>query len=116
MIFDHDHMSKIRCRFPGPPPIQGASVARGRIVSLPDVVGLVGVLAYLHAYALAQLQILAITDWRTALLNIVGGLLVMYSLLWSFNLASFVAQAFWMLFTVIGLVKARRMRAPTPGV
>jgi uncharacterized membrane protein len=82
-------------------------------VSLPDVVGLVGVLAYLHAYALAQLQILAITDWRTALLNIVGGVLVMYSLLWSFNLASFVAQAFWMLFTVIGLVKARRMR-PRP--
>jgi uncharacterized membrane protein len=75
------------------------------------MVGLVGVLAYLHAYALAQLQVLAITDWRYALLNIVGGVLVMYSLLWSFNLASFVAQAFWMLFTIIGLVKARRMRA-----
>ncbi|TSD87671.1 cyclic nucleotide-binding protein [Mycobacterium sp. KBS0706] len=80
-------------------------------MSLPDVVGLVGVLAYLHAYALAQLQILAITDWRTALLNIVGGVLVMYSLLWSFNLASFVAQAFWMLFTIVGLVKAQRMRS-----
>lgn len=79
-------------------------------MNLPDVVGLVGVLAYLHAYAMAQLQVLAITDWRCAVLNIVGGVLVMYSLLWSFNLASFVAQAFWMLFTVIGLVKARRMR------
>ena len=62
MIFGHDLMSKIRCRFPRPAPMQGAFVARGRIVSLPDVVGLVGVLAYLHAYAMAQLQILAITD------------------------------------------------------
>jgi uncharacterized membrane protein len=79
-------------------------------VSLSDVVGLVGVLAYLQAYALAQLQILTITDPRYACLNIVGGILVMYSLYWNFNLSSFVAQAFWMIFTVLGMLKARRGR------
>jgi hypothetical protein len=34
----------------------------------------------------------------------------MYSLYWNFNLSSFVAQAFWMIFTVLGMLKARRGR------
>lgn len=73
-------------------------------MELATVVGLVGAVAYLAGYALIQLRILTIEDGRYAALNIIGGLALIYSLMWDFNLGSFLTQIAWLVFTVVGFV------------
>ncbi|MEE1613639.1 CBU_0592 family membrane protein [Microvirga sp. CF3016] len=79
----------------------------------PDMVGLVGVAAYLSAYGLLQVGILKVEDNRYALLNAVGALLVLYSLLFDFNLASFVTQSAWLILTAIGFIRSYINRSQT---
>ena len=81
-------------------------------MSPSDYVGLVGVVAYLAAYALAQLGRLEMSDIRYAILNLVGGAAILYSLIWSFNLASFITQVAWIAFTVIGMLRHAGRRDP----
>lgn len=86
-------------------------------MSLGDIVGLIGVGAYLLAYALLQLGKVGIEDVRYALLNAVGAVLILYSLIFSFNLPSFVTQTLWLTLTIIGYVRTRlraRRIAPAP--
>ena len=73
-----------------------------------DLIGLFGVALYVAAYAGLQLGLLGLADVRYTILNAVGGLAVIYSLVWSFNLAAFVTQVLWLVFTVVGYFRARR--------
>ncbi len=82
-------------------------------MSVPDMVGLAGVAAYLSAYGLLQLGILKLEDLRYALLNVLGALLILYSLAFDFNLASFVTQTAWLVLTIIGYIRSRVSRART---
>ena len=77
----------------------------------PDIVGLVGVVAYLAAYGLLQLGALKVEDNLYALLNALGALLILYSLLFDFNLASFVTQTAWLILTAIGVVRSHVKRS-----
>ena len=79
-------------------------------MSVADLVGLVGVAAYLSAYGLLQLGILKVEDGRYALLNGVGALAILYSLIFDFNLPSFITQAAWLTFTIIGYARSRSRR------
>ena len=82
-------------------------------MSVPDIVGLAGVAAYLSAYGLLQLGILKLEDLRYALLNALGALLILYSLALDFNLASFVTQTAWLALTIIGYIRSRARRPRT---
>ncbi|WP_445500379.1 CBU_0592 family membrane protein [Microvirga sp. G4-2] len=79
-------------------------------MSTADFVGLIGVVAYLLAYGLLQLGVLKIEDVRYAALNGVGGLAIIYSLLFNFNLSSFITQVLWLIFTIIGYARSRSRR------
>jgi len=79
-------------------------------MSIADVVGLVGVAAYLSAYGLLQLGILRVEDGRYALLNGTGAVAILYSLIYDFNLPSFITQTAWLILTIIGYVRARSQR------
>jgi hypothetical protein len=79
-------------------------------MNLADVVGLFGVIAYLGAYGLMQMRVLTLEDGRYALLNVVGGLALIYSLCWNFNLWSFISQVMWLVFTVIGYLRSKRQQ------
>ncbi len=81
------------------------------MMSVADFVGLIGVVAYLSAYGLLQLGRLKVEDSRYALLNGIGALAILYSLLFDFNLPSFITQSAWLLFTIIGYVRSRSKRA-----
>jgi hypothetical protein len=74
-----------------------------------DVSGLCGVAAYIGAYVGVQIGRLKPESVSYSALNLIGPLLVLVSLTDTFNLASFVAQAFWVAITLFGLV--RRYRA-----
>jgi multidrug transporter EmrE-like cation transporter len=80
-------------------------------MSFADLVGLVGVASYLLAYALLQLRIMKLEDGRYALLNGIGAIAILYSLIYDFNLPSFVTQTAWLILTIIGYMRARTQRA-----
>lgn len=85
-------------------------------MELTDIVGLAGASSYLLAYGLLQLRLLTIEDWRYTLLNILGGMALIYSLMWNFNLGSLISQVAWLVFTIIGYVRVlldRRRKTPT---
>ncbi len=77
-------------------------------MTAPDAIGLFGVVLYVAAYAGLQLGKLGLADVRYTILNAVGGLAVIFSLVWSFNLAAFVTQVLWLVFTVIGYLRTRK--------
>jgi multidrug transporter EmrE-like cation transporter len=79
-------------------------------MTLPDVIGLIGVIAYLSAYGLLQMGILKVEDARYALLNGVGAIAILYSLIFNFNLPSFITQMAWLILTIIGYVRLRLRR------
>lgn len=77
-------------------------------MTIADAIGLFGVALYVGAYAGLQTGFLGLSDVRYTILNAAGGIAVIYSLIWSFNLAAFVTQVLWLLFTVVGFVRSRR--------
>lgn len=79
-------------------------------MELATVVGLIGAVAYLAGYALIQMRVLSIDDGRYAALNVLGGVALIYSLLWNFNLGSFLTQVAWLIFTVVGYFHSRHQQ------
>lgn len=79
-------------------------------MTFPDLIGLIGVALILFAYAGVQSGRLPAADWRFSAINGAGALLIMISLFFTFNLASFVIEVFWLLISAFGLWKAWRGR------
>jgi len=72
-------------------------------MTLPDFGGLVGVTLMLLAYALGQLGRLRIDTLPALLMNLIGAVLVMVSLLYKFNLSAFLMEAAWAVVALFGL-------------
>ena len=70
-----------------------------------DVAGNIGVLMIVVAYLLLQLEKLTSSAVSFLLLNAVGALLVIVSLLFQFNLSAFLMEVFWLLISLFGLAK-----------
>jgi hypothetical protein len=77
-----------------------------------DLIGNVGVLLMVVAYLLLQLEKLSGSALSYLLLNAVGALLVMISLMFRFNLSAFLMEAFWLLISLYGLAKPLFRRRP----
>ena len=75
-----------------------------------DILGVVGVAIILAAYLLLQLEKLSVQDWRYSAANGLGALLILISLLFSFNLASFIIEIAWLLISIFGLFKSLTSR------
>ena len=74
-------------------------------MTLPDVAGVIGVLLILIAYAGGQLGRLKMDEAPALLMNLIGALLVLASLLARFNLSAFLMEASWALVALYGLIK-----------
>jgi hypothetical protein len=70
-----------------------------------DVIGFLGVVLIIVAYLLLQLNKLPSSAPTYSLLNAVGAFLVIVSLLFDFNLAAFLMEAFWFLISLYGLLR-----------
>ena len=75
-------------------------------ITLYDMLGIVGVAIILAAYLLLQLEKLSVQDWRYSATNGLGALLILISLFFSFNLASFIIEIAWLLISIFGLFKS----------
>ena len=77
-----------------------------------DLIGFTGVLLIIVAYLLLQLNKLPSSSPIYSLMNAVGALLIIISLLFDFNLSAFVVEAFWFLISLLGLTRSLRSKRP----
>jgi len=70
-----------------------------------DFAGNIGVALMVLAYLLLQMGKLRINDISYSLTNAIGAVLVLISLLYSFNLSAFLVESFWLLISIFGLLK-----------
>lgn len=70
-----------------------------------DLAGNVGVLLMVIAYLLLQLDRISSSAVTYLLLNALGAVLVILSLLFHFNLSAFLMEVFWLLISLYGLAK-----------
>ena len=76
-----------------------------------DAVGITGVAIILIVYYLLQVERMRSDDLAYSVTNLLGALLIVVSLYYRFNLASFVIEVFWILISLIGIVRYFRKRA-----
>jgi hypothetical protein len=72
-------------------------------MTVPDLLGMVGVFCLLAAYALLQTGRLHRDDWPFSALNAAGSGLILFSLIYDFNLASTVVEGAWFAISLWGL-------------
>ena len=77
-----------------------------------DLTGFIGVLLIIVAYLLLQLNKLPSSSPLYSLMNALGALLIIISLLFDFNLSAFVVEAFWFLISLLGLTRSLLSNRP----
>lgn len=70
-----------------------------------DIIGMTGTMFVVAAYFLLQLEKLSAKGITYNMMNLGGALLLLFSLCFNFNLASFVIELFWISASLIGLYK-----------
>ena len=75
-----------------------------------DAIGMTGTLLVVAAYYLLQLEKLQPRGLTYNLMNLIGAILLLISLNYTFNLASVVIEIFWIGAALIGLWKLYRSR------
>jgi len=75
-----------------------------------DFVGNVGVFLLLAAYLLLQLNKLSSNQISYSVLNGLGAILIIVSLIFEFNLSAFAIEFFWLLISLVGIVNYYRSR------
>lgn len=68
-----------------------------------DSVGLIGVILYISSYAALQLGLLQGSGYTYTLMNLAAAILVLVSLMESFNLSSAIIQITWITISIFGL-------------
>ena len=74
-------------------------------MTLVDAAGVFGVLLILIAYAGATMGRLDARSWPALTLNLIGALLILWSLYFDFNLSAVLMEGAWALVAVVGLVR-----------
>lgn len=72
---------------------------------LPDLIGILGVIVIIFAYVLLQLEKIDAKDLIFSILNTLGAFLIIISLLYDWNLASFIMELTWMIVSLYGIWK-----------
>jgi len=72
---------------------------------LIDFLGNIGVLILMVAYLMLQLNRLSSSGLLYSLLNLLGATLIIVSLVADFNLSAFVMEVFWVLISVVGIIR-----------
>ncbi|GAB4121214.1 MAG: hypothetical protein Tsb0027_17240 [Wenzhouxiangellaceae bacterium] len=70
-----------------------------------DVVGLAGVIMLLGTYFALQIDRIDSQSLAYSLLNGISAVLILVSLLYTFNWASFIIEIFWISISLIGIVR-----------
>ena len=83
------------------------------VALLFDIVGMMGTFLVVGAFFLLQLEKVLPEGLHYNLMNLSGAILLLISLCYNFNLASFVIELFWISASLIGISKYVKQRALT---
>jgi len=72
-----------------------------------QIIGFIGMLFIVYAYFLLQANKVIHNSLQFQILNLIGAILLIISLLVHFNLGSFMIEVFWIIITVYGIIKNR---------
>jgi len=78
--------------------------------TIADAIGSFGTLIVLAAYFATQMRMMNSDDLAFPVINLVGSVLITYSLTQNFNLASMLMEGFWIVISMIGIVQYFRLR------
>lgn len=70
-----------------------------------DLVSIVGVVIVLVTYFLLQCGKMDSNGYSYSLWNILGSILILYSLMYEWNLAAVTIEVFWVFISVVGIVR-----------
>ena len=76
-----------------------------------DLIGGAGVVILMITFLLLQLGRLESNRLLYSILNAVGASLITFSLIFDFNLSAFIMEVFWILISLVGVVRFFRTRA-----
>ncbi len=79
-------------------------------LSWPDAIGTFGALIIAFAYFATQMRYLNSDDLMFPVVNLLGALLLIYSLSHNFNLPSVLMEGFWIVISLVGIVQNLRAR------
>ncbi len=80
------------------------------VLSAPDLIGLFGSGLIVAAYAASQADRLDVKGFAYSAMNLLGAGAILFSLFFTFNLASFAIELVWLAVSAFGLVQAVRRR------
>ncbi|MEN8148070.1 MAG: hypothetical protein ABFR02_10700 [Campylobacterota bacterium] len=75
-----------------------------------DIIGTLGVAVIVITYFLLQVERMRSDDLLYSLLNIIGSVMILFSILKNWNFASFLIEIFWILISLIGVYKFVKRR------
>lgn len=82
-----------------------------------DIVGVLGTFMLILAFFLLQAEKVKSDDWIYLYMNLFAAAFILFSLLFTFNLASFIIEIFWIAISVYGIWKKKRKIAKiTPDI
>lgn len=81
---------------------------------IPSIVGMVGAAMILAAYLLLQIGKMTTGGWRYSALNLLGSLMILFSLFFDFNLPALFIEVVWITVSVVALVRSFRKKAAKP--
>ncbi len=79
-------------------------------LTIVDAIGSFGALIVVAAYFATQMRYMNSEDLAFPVVNLLGSVLIVYSLLQNFNLASMLIEGFWIIISVIGIIQHFRLR------
>ena len=80
-------------------------------LTIVDAVGSAGALVVVAAYFATQMRMMNSDDLAFPVINLLGSVLIVYSLVHNFNLASMLIEGFWILISFIGIIQHFRLRS-----
>ena len=70
-----------------------------------DIIGSIGVALILLCYFLIQIGKISAENIWYSVLNLIGASMILFSLYYEFNFASVLIEGFWVLISIIGIVR-----------
>lgn len=83
-------------------------VSQPQVIVLGHIIGLLGMACIVIAYYLIERGRLHRDDEKYYYLNLIGAALLEISLVINFNLGSFVIEIFWMIISIVGLIRIKK--------
>lgn len=77
---------------------------------LPDVIGMLGVTLVLSAFGLLNMNKVTSSTMMYQMMNLIGSMLLLFSLCFHLNIASVVIEIAWMLISLVGIYRALKKR------